>query len=159
MTVAAEVLRRAHVRGWTVGVAESLTGGRVVAALVDVPGASEVLRGGVVAYATDLKASVLGVDEQLLAERGAVDPDVAVEMAQGVRRVTGADMGIATTGVAGPDPQDGKDPGLVYVAVATPIGTEVSRLDLEGTRTEVRDGAVAGALDLATSVLAGEGTD
>ena len=159
MTVAAEVLRRAHVRGWTVSVAESLTGGRVVAALVDVPGASAVVRGGVVAYATDLKASALGVDEQLLAERGAVDPDVAVEMAQGVRRVTGADVGIATTGVAGPDPQDGKDPGLVYVAVATPIGTEVSRLDLEGTRTEVRDGAVAGALDLATSVLAGEGAD
>lgn len=155
MTLAADVLRLAAVRGWTVGVAESLTGGLVLARLVEVPGASAVLRGGVVAYATDLKASLLGVDEALLAERGAVDPDVAAAMACGVREATGADVGIATTGVAGPEPQDGKVPGLVYVAVATPRGARVSRLDLTGRRAEVRDGAAAGALALASEALAG----
>lgn len=92
----------------TVAVAESLTGGRVAAALTAVPGASAVLRGSVTAYATDLKASVLGVDPALLSRSGAVDPEVARQMAVGVRRVCGADVGIATTGVAGPDEQDGK---------------------------------------------------
>ena len=155
MSLAADVLRGAAARGWTLGVAESLTGGLVVASLVAVPGASAVLRGAVVAYATDLKTSLLGVGAGLLAERGAVDPDVAAAMADGVRRVTGADVGIATTGVAGPDPQDGKRPGLVFVAVSTPGVTRVDLLDLAGDRAAIRDGAVAGALALASDVLAG----
>ncbi|QAY70593.1 CinA family protein [Xylanimonas protaetiae] len=150
----ADVLAAAAARGWSIGVAESLTGGLVVAALVSVPGASAVLRGGVVAYATDLKASLLGVDAALLAERGAVDPDVAAAMAGGVRRATGADVGLATTGVAGPDPQDGKAPGLVYVAVATPERATVRRLDLPGGRAAVRAGAADGVLSLALEVLA-----
>lgn len=104
----------------TVAVAESLTGGRVAAALTAVPGASAVLRGSVTAYATDLKASVLGVDPALLSRSGAVDPEVARQMAVGVRRVCGADVGIATTGVAGPDEQDGKPVGTVFVAVVGP---------------------------------------
>ncbi|PZR55552.1 competence protein [Xylanimonas oleitrophica] len=140
-------------RGWTVGVAESLTGGLVVAGLVAVPGASAVLRGGVVAYATDLKAALLGVDVDLLAARGAVDPDVAAAMAEGVRSATGADVGLATTGVAGPDPQDGKAPGLVYVAVRTPEGAGVRRLDLAGDRATVREGAVGGVLALARELV------
>jgi len=155
MSLAAEVLRAAAARGWTLGVAESLTGGLVVASLVAVPGASAVLRGGVLAYATDLKASVLGVDRGLLDERGAVDPDVAAAMADGVRRVMDADIGIATTGVAGPDPQGGKQPGLVFVAVSTPVGARVERLDLAGDRSEIRQGAVTGALALASDALAG----
>lgn len=103
-TVAARLLAVMEGRGWTLAVAESLTGGAVCARLVDVPGASRVLRGGVTAYATDLKASLLGVDDELLAARGAVDPDVAAAMAAGVRERLGADVGLATTGVAGPDP-------------------------------------------------------
>nr|WP_245993396.1 nicotinamide-nucleotide amidohydrolase family protein [Xylanimonas allomyrinae] len=143
----------AAARGWTLAVAESLTGGLVAAALVDVPGASSVLRGGVVAYATDLKASLLGVDAALLAERGAVDPDVATAMAAGVRRVARSDVGLATTGVAGPDAQDGQAPGVVYVAVVTPERTDVRRLDLAGDRAAIRCGAVGGVLDLAAEVL------
>jgi nicotinamide-nucleotide amidase len=163
---APRVLAAAAARGLTLGVAESLTGGLVVAALVGVPGASAVLRGGVVAYATELKAALLGVDAGLLAERGAVDPDVAAQMALGVRRATGADVGLATTGVAGPDPQDGHPPGLVYVAVAAPglddepaaepaadPAVVVRRLDLTGDRPAVRAGAVAAVLGLAVEVL------
>lgn len=150
----ADVLAAAASRGWSLACAESLTGGLVVAALVSVPGASAVLRGGVVAYATDLKASLLGVDAGLLAARGAVDPDVAAAMADGVRRVARADVGLATTGVAGPDPQDGKPPGLVFVAVATPERSLVRRLDLAGDRPAVRAGAVDGVLALALEALA-----
>ena len=83
-------------RGLTVAMAESLTGGLVSSALIDVPGSSAVVRGGVIAYATDLKATLLSVDAALLAERGAVDADVAVAMADGVRALTGADIGLAT---------------------------------------------------------------
>ena len=152
---APRLLAQAAARGWTIGVAESLTGGLVTAALVAVPGASRVLRGGVVAYATDLKAGLLGVDADLLAERGAVDEAVAAQMAAGIRTVTGADVGLATTGVAGPDPQDGQGPGVVFVAVSTPVASEVQRLDLDGDRSKVIADSVRGVLDLA-SLLVGE---
>lgn len=152
---ARDVLAGLAARGWTLGVAESLTGGLVLAELVAVPGASAVLRGGVVAYATDLKRDLLGVPADLLAARGAVDPEVARHMARGVRVATAADVGLATTGVAGPDPQDGKEPGLVFVAVSTPDADEVRRLDTAGDRAAVRGAAVGAALGLAREVLAG----
>lgn len=142
--------------GLTVAAAESLTGGLVAASLVDVPGASAVVRGGVVAYATDLKASVLGVDAELLAARGAVDPDVALAMAAGVRRVCGADVGLATTGVAGPDPQDGRPPGTVHVAVVAGGVREVRSLVFAGDRARVRAGTVRAVLALALAALPGE---
>jgi nicotinamide-nucleotide amidase len=151
------LLDRLVSRGWTVAVAESLTGGLVAARLIDVPGASRVVRGGVVAYATDLKGSLLGVDRALLAARGPVDPDVAVAMAQGVRSLLGADVGLATTGVAGPDPQDGHAPGTVHVAVAAPNATRVRSLLLEGDRAEVRMGARAAVLGLALEILVDAG--
>jgi nicotinamide-nucleotide amidase len=150
---AARVLAAAGQRGWTVGVAESLTGGLVVAELVAVPGASAVVRGGVVAYATDLKATLLGVSGELLDAVGAVDPDVAQQMARGVCQALGAQVGIATTGVAGPDGQDGKPPGLVYVAVTTPQAQSVHELHLVGGRAAVRAAAVRAALDLALELL------
>ncbi|MBO0921340.1 CinA family protein [Cellulomonas sp. zg-ZUI222] len=149
----AAVLDAAARRGWSLAVAESLTGGLVTATLVDVPGASRVLRGGVVAYATELKASVLGVDAALLAARGAVDPEVAVAMAAGVRQRLGADVGLATTGVAGPDQQDGHAPGTVHVAVVTPEARHVRSLDLPGDRRDVRAAACAAVLSLAAQVL------
>jgi nicotinamide-nucleotide amidase len=140
--------------GLTLASAESLTGGGVAARVVDVPGASAVLRGGVVAYATDLKAQILGVDQGLLSRRGAVDPDVALAMAAGVRRLLGADVGVSTTGVAGPDPQDGVAPGTVYVAVDDGRGRPlVRRLDLEGARDAVRSQTVAAALHLVLEVV------
>lgn len=151
---AAQVLAALTARGWTLAVAESLTGGLVSATLVDVPGASAVLRGGVVAYATDLKASVLGVDRDLLAARGAVDPDVATAMAEGVRQQLRADVGLATTGVAGPDPQDGHRPGTVHVAAVTPDACVVRSLDLRGDRAQVRRAAVDAVLRLAHDLAA-----
>ncbi|MER8265192.1 CinA family protein [Streptomyces griseus] len=153
MTAAARVLRLLGARGETLAVAESLTGGLVAADLTSVPGASRSFRGSVTAYATPLKRDVLGVDGRLLAERGAVDPEVALQMAAGVRRVLGADWGVSTTGVAGPEPQDGQPVGTVYVAVAGPLGIEkVTALRLNGERADIRGESVRGALEL----LAGE---
>lgn len=141
-------------RGWTVAAAESLTGGLVVSSLVAVPGASAAVRGGIVAYATPLKHSLLRVDAALLAAEGAVHPDVARQMAEGVRDAaavdgSAADMGIATTGVAGPTPQDGRPVGTVHIAVATRHGTRVRSLALDGTRAQIRSAATAAALALA----------
>ena len=150
---AVAVLGRLDVRGWSIAAAESLTGGRVTATLVDVPGASAHVRGGIVAYATDVKASQLGVDAALLADRGPVDPDVAAQMAEGVRRALRADVGLATTGVAGPDPQDGQPVGTVHVAVATPETVVVSTLSLSGSRDAIRTQAVHGVLELALTVV------
>nr|WP_225754907.1 CinA family protein [Actinotalea sp. Marseille-Q4924] len=118
-------MRTATGLGATIAVAESLTGGAVTDALVTVPGASACLRGGVVAYATDVKRDVLGVEATLLERHGAVHADVAAAMAARVRVVLGADYGVATTGVAGPDAQDGRPPGTVHVAVSGPDGTRV----------------------------------
>ncbi|WP_347979300.1 CinA family protein [Microbacterium sp. ProA8] len=147
------MLRGLDGRGWSIAAAESLTGGRVTAALVDVPGASAHVRGGIVAYATDVKASRLGVDAELLAARGPVDPDVAVQMAQGVRGALRADVGLATTGVAGPDPQDDKPVGTVHIAVATPETVVVSSLALSGSRDQIRTQTVQRVLELALTVL------
>jgi nicotinamide-nucleotide amidase len=145
---AAEVLALLRRAGATVAVAESLTGGLVAAELTSVPGASRAFRGSVTAYATDVKRGVLGVDGALLAERGAVDPVVARQMAEGVRRVLGADWGLATTGVAGPEPQDGKPVGTVHVAVAGPGGTSGRELRLNGNCAEIRTTTVTAALGL-----------
>jgi nicotinamide-nucleotide amidase len=135
-------------RGQTVAAAESLTGGLLCATLVDVPGASQVLRGGLVVYATDLKASLAGVPADLLERQGAVDPDVALALARGARERCGADWGLAATGVAGPDPQDGVEVGTVYVAVADADDAQVRRLRLDGDREAIRAAAVAATLDL-----------
>ena len=149
----AELLQRLAGRDWSVGVAESLTGGLVLAELVSVPGASRSVRGGVVAYATDLKHSLLGVDADLLAAHGPVHAEVAAQMARGVRAATGAAVGIATTGVAGPDAQDGQPVGTVYIAVVTPESTQVRGLVLDGLRDEIRVASVRAAIELALSVV------
>ncbi len=156
--LARQAVAELSLRRSTVAVAESLTGGLVCARLVDVPGASAVVRGGVVAYATDLKHRLLGVDDALLARVGAVDPEVAAWMAAGVRDRLGADYGLATTGVAGPDPQDGHRPGTVHVAVcgrlgSGPTGARVASLALPGDRAEVRAGAVEAVLRLLLDLL------
>ncbi|MFI0962380.1 CinA family protein [Streptomyces sp. NPDC021080] len=165
-STAAEVVRLLTVRGETLAVAESLTGGLVAAEITAVPGASKAFRGSVTAYATELKHGLLGVDVTLLAERGAVDPQVAIQMAAGVRAALGADWGIATTGVAGPDPQDGQPVGTVYVAVDgpfeapadTPRGGKVAPLRLNGDRAEIRMESVRSVLALLLRELAGEQT-
>jgi nicotinamide-nucleotide amidase len=139
--------------GETVAVAESLTGGLVLSTLVHPAGASRVVVGGAVVYSTDVKASVLGVDEALLAERGAVDAAVAVQMATHVRSKFGSTIGISTTGVAGPDPQDGIAVGTVFVAVTSDRGDSVEEHHFEGTRDEIRLAAVDVALTLLENSL------
>jgi len=141
-------------RGETVATAESLTGGLVADAFVTVPGTSVVYRGGMIPYATPLKHELLGVDADLLENKGPVDPDVALQMAGGVAERLGATWGIATTGVAGPEPQDGVPPGVVYVAVVGPAVRRVERLDLPGGRVVVRRVATEKALALLTDVIA-----
>lgn len=140
-------------RGETLATAESLTGGLVAATIVDVPGASAVFRGGLVAYATELKAALVGVPDDLLKARGPVDPDVARALARGARERCAADWGLATTGVAGPDPQDGHPVGRVYVAVSGPGVDEVRELTLTGDRPAIRAGSVTAVLVLLEDTL------
>lgn len=170
-------------RGLTLATAESLTAGGLSSRIAEVPGTSVALLGGVVAYASAVKRNVLGVDAQLLADRGAVDPDVAAAMARGAASCTGADIGIATTGVAGPEPHEGKPVGTVYLglacrnsarerlelalpagcaAAAAGLGPETAdqwlsgslRLELHGDRAAIRDASVEGALKLVEDFLA-----
>jgi nicotinamide-nucleotide amidase len=143
-----EVIDLLRARGDTIAVAESLTGGMLAAALTEIPGASAAFRGGVVAYATGLKAALLGVPAALLDSHGAVHPEVARAMADGVASRLGATVGAATTGVAGPDPQDGQPVGTVYIAVSAAGDTTVRSLALSGGRHQIREATVEQSLDL-----------
>ncbi|MCI1263154.1 MAG: CinA family protein [Tetrasphaera jenkinsii] len=155
--LAADVVAAATAAGLTIGTAESLTGGLVSAAITAIPGASACHRGAVVSYATEVKAQVLGVPAALLAERGAVDPEVALAMATGAARVLSCDLAVATTGVAGPEPADGKPVGCVFVAVNSP--PTVERLDLRGDRASIREQSVSAALALLLAAVRGRSVD
>jgi PncC family amidohydrolase len=142
---AGEMLRS---RRWRVGVAESCTGGLLGAALTSVPGSSDYVLGGVIAYANAVKGDLLGVDPDVLARHGAVSAEVAAAMAAGVRECVRAEVGLGITGVAGPGAEEGKPAGLVFVAIATPDGERVVRLDGDRGREENRAHAVRTALRL-----------
>ncbi|WP_448809626.1 CinA family protein [Agromyces bauzanensis] len=149
---AAAVIAELTSRELRIAVAESLTGGLVVAELTRIPGASVVVNGGVVAYDTGVKRTVLGVSAELLAREGAVHPEVARQMADRVRRVLAvdgrpADLGVATTGVAGPTEQDGKPAGTVFVGVAMGDRVDAIALHLHGDRAEIREATVRAAID------------
>jgi nicotinamide-nucleotide amidase len=139
--------------GWTLATAESLTGGLIGARLTSVPGASAAYRGGVVAYATDLKHRLAGVPQDVLDRFGPVSEPTALALAAGVRTATGSDWGVSATGVAGPDPQDGHPPGEVWVAVSGPNGQVAARHRFPGGRAEVRRASVDAALRLLSSAL------
>ena len=153
---AAAILQALESRGFKLAIAESLTGGLLSAEFVSVPGASKVLLGSIVAYKTDLKHELLGVSRTLLENQGAVDPEVAAQMASGVRTKlanktnTNEDqvLGVATTGVAGPDAQDGVAVGTVYVAVSGPgtIGDSVFAFEFSGGREAIRAATVSEAI-------------
>ena len=151
--LAQSLVTRLTQTGLTIAAAESLTGGLVCSALVDVPGASAVLRGSVTAYTTELKAQVLGVDAARLASVGPVDAQVAQEMADGAAQLLGADVAVATTGVAGPGPADGHEAGTVYIAAIAPWGSVWRLLELEGQRSQVRIQTVHQVLVLALELL------
>jgi nicotinamide-nucleotide amidase len=146
--LAGDVIRLLVSRADTLAVAESLTGGMLAAALTEIPGASAVFRGGVVAYASDVKATLLSVPSDLLERHGAVHASVAAAMAEGARERLGAAVGAATTGVAGPDPADGQPVGTVFIAVAAAGGTTARRLALSGNRQEIRRATVERSLGL-----------
>ena len=146
---AAAVIATASKLGLTIGCAESLTGGLVAAEIVSIPGASAVFRGSIVAYDSMLKNDLLGVDASMLASTGAVTAEVASAMAEGALARLGVDLAVATTGVAGPDPDpvSGEAPGAVFIAVAGgSLGTLVREMSLEGDRDEIRQRATRAAL-------------
>ena len=142
---------------WTMATAESCTGGRVAERLTALPGASQVYRGGVVSYWTQVKADVLGVSQALLEEHGAVSAETARAMAEGARRITGADIAVSVTGVAGPDPDErGVPVGIVYIGLATPDGTFCRPLDLgKRRRDRIQDLSSNHALDVVRRYLTG----
>lgn len=143
--------------GLTAAVAESLTGGQICEALTEVPGSSEVFLGGVVTYTVATKRRLLGVSADLLAEAGPVDPRVAVQMAQRVVKAAGADVGVSTTGVAGPQPHGGQGPGLAYIGWRCARGQGAIEVHVPGDRATVRSVVTAAALEVLTQ-CAGTGT-
>ena len=151
----AALLAALRARGWTVAVAESLTGGLLGGRITAVPGSSQYYLGGIVAYATDAKASLLGVDQRLLAEDGPVSEPVAAAMAEGARKAFGADLGLAATGVAGPTEQAGRPVGTLCLGVADGAGAVTRTLTAPGDRTQVRLWTSAVALDLLRRRLGG----
>jgi nicotinamide-nucleotide amidase len=155
LSPAARVLAELRRRNETVATAESLTGGLLGTLLTAVPGASDGYVGGVISYATRLKHTLVGVDPAVLAAVGPVAGRTAAEMAVGVSRRCAADWGLATTGVAGPDQQDGHPVGEVYVAAAQPASgrVEVRALQLTGDRSAIREAAAVAALDLLADCL------
>ncbi|MEU7138555.1 CinA family protein [Nocardia sp. NPDC046473] len=135
---AADLVHALTAAGQTVATAESLTAGLLSATIAGVPGASAVLRGGLVVYATDLKHSLGGVSDEVLKTEGPVAASTAEQLAVGARTRCGADWGVALTGVAGPDSQDGHAVGTVFLGLAGPGHTEVMRLKLLGDRWTIR---------------------
>ncbi|PXX54650.1 nicotinamide-nucleotide amidase [Nocardia tenerifensis] len=143
---AVDLVRTLTAAGQTVATAESLTAGLLSATIAGVPGASAVLRGGLVVYATDLKHSLGGVSDEILTSEGPVAASTAEQLAVGARTRCGADWGVALTGVAGPDSQDGHAVGTVFLGLAGPGHTEVMRLKLHGDRWTIRIGAAHTAI-------------
>ena len=142
----APLLERLTDDDMTVAVAESLTGGRLASRLTDAPGASKVVLGGVVSYATEVKISVLKVPEALVDDHGVISAECAASMAEGIRDLMGSTYGLSTTGVAGPEEQEGEAVGTVFVAVAAGDGTSVVPLSLEGDREHIQERTVDAVL-------------
>ena len=152
--------------GATVATAESITAGRLAARLTDGAGSSSAFLGGVVTYATEVKTSVLGVPEAIVDDHGVISEECARSMAENVRDMMGTTYGVSTTGVAGPDTQEGQPVGTVFVGVAGPDGTDVRRLALDGERMEIQKETVAEAMSALTDMVdavegssAGRGTE
>jgi nicotinamide-nucleotide amidase len=145
--LAEQAVKSAKGGGVTVATAESLTAGMVSAVLADTAGASEMLQGGVVAYQNSVKTDVLGVSPDLLAAVGSVDGEVAAAMAAGARNILRSDIGVSTTGVAGPEEHDGKAVGTVFIGIATAQGSDSFEYGFTGNRAEIRGQACGAALE------------
>lgn len=152
--LAAQVVELLRAKGETLATAESLTAGLIAATVAGVPGASAVLRGGLITYSSDLKHELAGVESTVLTQDGAVSRRTAEQLAQGARLRCHADFGVSATGVAGPTSQEGKPVGTVWIALAEADGVTAHELQLSGDREKIRTDTVAAALAL---VLAGRG--
>jgi nicotinamide-nucleotide amidase len=154
-TIEKTIMDLAVAKGWTLGTAESATGGLVAARITATPGASSFFVGSVVAYDERIKQDVLGVADELIAEHGVVSEPVAVAMADGAAAVLGCDVAISVTGSAGPDPQD-KPVGTMVIAVHTPERTMARTVSLPGDRERIRAYTTTGALHLTRRAMLGE---
>lgn len=154
MPEASNLVRLLSEGSWTIACAESLTAGLVSARIADVPGASAVLRGGVVAYDPDIKVDLLGLDAEVVA-RAVVSEEVSLGLARAARHLLQADVGIGTTGVAGPQGHGGEPVGSVWIAVSTPLADRTRHLQLSGTRAQIREATVQACLDLAADTVSG----
>jgi nicotinamide-nucleotide amidase len=155
------LIASAKAQGLFLAVAESLTGGQLTASLIDTPGASEVVLGGLVTYQNELKEQLLGVSPALIESQTAVDAEVAAQMAEGVRQKLALKcskdsdqvIGVATTGVAGPEPVGPHRAGTVFIAVASRLGVKVFAHQFEGQRSEIRNQATAYGLEAITEEI------
>lgn len=141
------IVAAAGARGLSVATAESLTAGLVAAGIADVPGASAVLRGGVISYANEVKQGLLGVDAELLERAGSVDGEVARQMAVGALAACGAGAAVSTTGVAGPSAHDGKPVGTVFIGYANGAGSGFREFSFSGERASIRVQSCDAALE------------
>lgn len=152
---AVDLVARLKERRATVATAESLTGGRLAARMSEAPGSSDIFLGGAVTYATEAKVKVLGVPQEIVDEHGVVSAECARAMAEGARRLLGSTYGVSTTGVAGPDTQEGKPVGTVFVGVAGPDGTDVVPLALDGDRDSITSATVLAAVEALLTTVEG----
>jgi PncC family amidohydrolase len=154
IAISAGLAAALRARGWSCATAESCTGGGIALAITSVAGSSDYMRGGIVAYSNDAKRTLLGVAPETLERVGAVSEACAREMARGVRQTIGADVGVSSTGIAGPGGATARKPvGLVYIAVSTPDSDDVRELHLDGDRQHVMRESARLALDLALSTI------
>ena len=151
--LANEIIQKLSQQHLTISVAESLTGGLVAASLTQIPGASAVFKGGIIAYRDEIKQKVLKVDPALITKFTSISEPVAQSMATNIREIMNTDIGIATTGVAGPDKSDGFAPGIVFVAISIGDHKICQKLELVGDRTQIRDQSVNEIFKLTLSQL------
>jgi len=151
--LASEVIKKLQNKNLTLSVAESLTGGLVAACLTDIPGASKVFKGSITAYVDEIKNEVLEIESSLINEFTSISEQVATAMAKNVRKKLNTDIGISTTGVAGPEKSSGFTPGLVFVAISMDDHNMCQKLELVGTRFEIRNQTVQQVLQLTLSRL------
>ena len=147
LKIAQEAVAALKERRWTVGTCESLTGGMICSTLVDVPGASKVVRGGFVTYQTDAKTLLAGVDAALIADKGVVSAEVARTMAEGAKIRLGVDVAVSATGMASPGGPGDPPAGTVFVGVASAKGVRAIPLKRVGSRMEIRRQTVQAALE------------
>ncbi len=151
--LASSLIKKLQEKNLTLAVAESLTGGLVAASLTEIPGASKVFKGSITAYSDEIKINVLNVNKELITNFTSISEQVALEMAINVRKTMKSDIGISTTGVAGPEKSSGFAPGLVFVAISNGDHNMCQKLEITGDRTQIRNQTVQAILQLTLSRL------